>query len=148
MTITEIELVYHSPTNIEKQPRARNSQDMYDIFMETWPADKIDIQEHFRIAFIKGVRCIGVSTVATGGMSGCLVDLRLVFAMALKAGASGIVLAHNHPSGRLIFSPSDIDTTAEFVAASAILRIPTLDHLVVTKESYISMRDLDLMPLP
>ncbi|WP_345084275.1 JAB domain-containing protein [Nemorincola caseinilytica] len=85
--------------------------------------------------------CLGVSLICSGGIAACGVDKRLVFALALKAKATKLVLAHNHPSGNLKPSQSDIEITQDFNRAGEILNINILDHLIITNDSYTSLMD-------
>lgn len=69
---------------------------------------KIAIVEQFKIMLLnRSNRVLGISTVSLGGISGTVTDQKIIFAIALKSGASSIILAHNHPSGNL--NPSDAD---------------------------------------
>ena len=110
--------------------------------MQTWDEDKIELQEQFRVLLLdRKSSCLAVSTIASGGISSCVVDLKLVFATAIKACASAIVLAHNHPSGNKAASNEDKTLTSKFVEAGKILDIQVLDHIIVTKEGYTSFAD-------
>jgi DNA repair protein RadC len=59
----------------------------------------------------KANKVLGISTVSTGGIAGTIVDLKVVFAIALKGGATGLIITHNHPSGNLKPSCQDIQVT-------------------------------------
>lgn len=90
-------------------------------------------------------RVLGQYELSTGGTSGTVADLRLIFAVALKANASGIIIAHNHPSGTLAASQADQDITKKVKEAGRILEIPLLDHLIVTTEGYYSFADQGML---
>ena len=79
--------------------------------------------------------------ISRGGVSGTVVDLKLVFGTAMKAGASNIILSHNHPSGNLRPSPEDIQLTKKIVSAGNILDIKIFDHLIITNEGYYSFAE-------
>jgi DNA repair protein RadC len=64
-----------------------------------------------------------------------------MFASALKIGATGLIIAHNHPSGQLTPSAQDIEITKDIVKGGDILRIKVLDHLIITADGYYSMAD-------
>lgn len=147
--VTEVELIYKNNHVLAEQPIITTSKEAYQVFIDTWDMNKLELQEQFRMILLdhkNGV--LGVTTVATGGLSSCLVDPKLVFAIALKARASGIILAHNHPSGKLVFSTPDKNLTANLADAGKLLDLPVLDHLLVTKEGYLSLADSGLMPIP
>ena len=145
--ITEVELVYHSKKTVDERPKISGSEDAYKALISTWDMNKLELQEQFRVLLLdRKNACLGVSTVATGGISDCMVDLKLVFALALKARASSIIISHNHPSGNTTFSEADHRLTAQFQKAGALLQIPVLDHILITKDGHISMSDIGAMP--
>jgi hypothetical protein len=77
--VTEVDLVYRNQTNPEECATVTQPDDAYDLFLKTWDMDKIDLQEQFRIMLLdRSHHCLGVSTVATGGIALCLVDLKIV----------------------------------------------------------------------
>ncbi len=71
--------------------------------------------------------------------------ISLPFAAAIKGNASGIILAHNHPSVNLSPSQSDIDLTKKLKECGRMLEIQVLDHVILTKESYFSFADEGLI---
>ncbi|MDH3650324.1 MAG: DNA repair protein RadC [Saprospiraceae bacterium] len=84
--------------------------------------------------------------LSKGGISGTVVDPKLVFKKALEHLASGVILYHNHPSGQLKPSQADIDLTLKLKNAGDLLDIKVLDHLIITPEGYLSFADESLMP--
>jgi DNA repair protein RadC len=144
--VTEVELIYRNKVKSSERPTVKLSNDAYDILFKSWNMDKIELQEQFKIMLLdRKNSCIGISTLATGGISGCLVDLRLAFATALKSRASCIILAHNHPSGNTTPSEADKHITQKFAEAGKLLDLNVLDHLIITKEGYTSFADEGLM---
>jgi DNA repair protein RadC len=83
--------------------------------------------------------------LSKGGITGTLVDVRLVLKKALEVGATGIILAHNHPSGTLKPSESDKKLTQKLKTAGESLDIKVLDHLIVTEKAYFSFADEGLI---
>lgn len=79
--------------------------------------------------------------VSAGGVSGTVADPRLIFKVGLEYLASGVILAHNHPSGNLTPSQADKDLTRKLKEAGRFLDIPVLDHLIVTDRTYLSFAD-------
>jgi len=79
-------------------------------------------------------RVLGWARIGEGGIHGCVADIRVIFGIALSAGATGILLAHNHPSGRLRPSTADIKLTEKLRTAGAALEIPVMDHLIIREE--------------
>ncbi len=102
-------------------------------------------QEEFWILLVnRSNRVLGKSRISMGGISGTQVDPRLVFKVALEYKATGMVLAHNHPSGNLNPSDPDIKLTAKLRSAGNLLDIQVLDHLIITDSGYYSMADQGL----
>ena len=79
--------------------------------------------------------------VSWGGVSGTVVDPKVIFKLALENLASAIILVHNHPSGNLKPSESDIQITQKLKASGKMLEIPVLDHIIFTDERYYSFAD-------
>lgn len=84
---------------------------------------------------------IGIVDISTGGITGTHVDVRVVYAGALKANVSSIIVAHNHPSGNLKPSQQDLKLIGRLKKAGEILDITVLDHLIITSEGYLSLAD-------
>lgn len=80
-----------------------------------------------------------------GGITGTLVDVRLVLKQALELGAVALILAHNHPSGTLKPSEADKQITKKLKAAAEALDIKVLDHLIITQKEYFSFADEGLL---
>lgn len=145
--VVEIELNYRSAPDMYNRPIVKSSAISHEVFRNHWDANKIDLQEQFKILLLnKCNACLGIVEIATGGVSYCYVDTKLIFATALKANASSIILAHNHPSGNLQPSSSDIDLTKRLTLAGELLGVRVFDHLILTSSDYMSFADKGLMP--
>ncbi|MEZ0487671.1 RadC family protein [Fibrella aquatica] len=79
--------------------------------------------------------------ISAGKLSGTVADPRMIFKVGVEYLASGIILAHNHPSGNLTPSQADKDLTRKLKEAGRFLDIPVLDHLIVTDRTYLSFAD-------
>lgn len=102
--------------------------------------------EEFWILYLNNSnKIIKSAQLSKGGITGTLVDVRLVFKEALQLGAVGIILAHNHPSGTLKPSHADIQLTKKLKVAGESLDIKVLDHLIVTEKAYFSFADENLL---
>jgi DNA repair protein RadC len=86
--------------------------------------------------------------VAEGSVSHVTAEPREVFSPALERRASAIVLAHNHPSGNPEPSLEDVEFTRAMCEAGAVLGVQVLDHLVVTRRAYVSLRERGLLTTP
>lgn len=106
-----------------------------------------DLQhEEFWIIFLnRGNRVIGRERLSQGGITGTVIDVRLVLKLALERYAVALVFCHNHPSGNLVPSDADKKITRQLKEASALMEIPVLDHLIVTQSGYFSFADEGLL---
>jgi DNA repair protein RadC len=84
---------------------------------------------------------IGLELIAMGAVAHVSVEAREVFAPAVSAMASAIVIAHNHPSGNAFPSRMDAEFTRSMVEAGRVLKIEVIDHLIVTRRSYYSFQN-------
>ena len=145
--VNEVEIVYKNKIPFEDRIQITSSSTAYDILRQSWDDNRIELVEQFKILLLdRRHTCLGVSDIATGGITGCLVDPRIIFATALKTRASALILAHNHPSGTLKPSEADIDLTRKLMQGGKLLEISVLDHLIVTPHRYCSLADDGLMP--
>jgi len=102
--------------------------------------------EEFWVLYLNNSNIIlSKQCLSKGGLTGTLVDARLVFKPALHQLATGIILCHNHPSGTLKPSQSDKQLTQKIKVAGNTLDIKVLDHLIVTEKKYFSFADNNLI---
>lgn len=140
--VSEIELIYKTKVKSTDRPSVSSSRDAYSILMKCWDPGRIEFFEQFKVLLLnQSNRVLGVYEVSSGGISGVVVDIRLLFSAALKAAAVGIIITHNHPSGRTAPSEADKSITRKIREAGKLLDITLLDHLIVTPESYYSFAD-------
>src|SRR3954464_80037 len=100
MQVSEVELVYKSKIKASERPQVSTSKEVYELFKRYWDENKIEFVEQFKILLLNRTnRVLGIYEISTGGISGTIADPKLVFTAALRAAASFIILAHNHPSG-------------------------------------------------
>lgn len=84
---------------------------------------------------------IGYAKISQGGVSGTVVDIRIILKYAIETLSCGVILAHNHPSGQLIASPQDIQLTKKLKEAMQWMDISLLDSLIITADNHYSMAD-------
>ena len=102
--------------------------------------------EEFWIVYVNNSnKVIQKQLLNKGGITGTLVDVRLVLKNALEFGATGLILAHNHPSGTLKPSEADQQLTKKLKNAAESLDIKVLDHLIITEKAYFSFADENLL---
>lgn len=140
--IAEIEVSYKPLVKLSLLPEVRCSQDVYDLFLSSWDMSKINYVEHFKVMLLnRANKVMGICTLTTGSNTGCIADPRMVFVLALKTNACGVIIAHNHPSGNIIPSQADTELSKKMKEAGKLLDIRVLDHLIITTEEYYSYAD-------
>lgn len=98
--------------------------------------------EEFWVLFLNNSNKVIYKTqISKGGITGTVVDIRIVFKLALEHNATSIILSHNHPSGKLQASEADIQITKKMKEAGKNLDIQILDHIIITEKSYYSFVD-------
>lgn len=102
--------------------------------------------EEFWILYLNNSnKVIKKNQLSKGGITGTLVDVRLVLKNALEVGAVALILCHNHPSGTLSPSQSDKNLTNKLKVAAQSLDISVLDHLIITEQAYFSFADESIL---
>jgi len=130
-------------TEPEKRVKIITSKDAYEYLKPNF----LDLpHEEFRVLLLnRSNSIIKNELVSLGGVSGTIVDPKIIFKIALENLTSSIVLAHNHPSGNLKPSEQDIRLTKNIKQAGAILEIAVIDHLIISNEGYFSFADEGMM---
>lgn len=106
--VTEISVSFRPA--IASKPVIKSPLDAYVALKEFFSDDTIQVQEKFVVMYLnKANRVLGVYPVAIGGISSCVVDVRLILSVTLTTLCSSLILAHNHPSGSLKPSQPDIE---------------------------------------
>ena len=144
--VSEIKVSYQPKFRPCERPKRNSSKDAYNILFNNWDQGRIEMSEQFCILLLnRANNVIGMTEISSGGFSGKLVDPKLIFGIALKSCASGIILCHNHPSCNLKPSQSDLNLTRRLVEAGRLLDLQVLDHIRITKRSYFSFGDEGLI---
>ena len=145
--ISEVRLVYRTKVKASERLQVKCSKDAFDIFMENWDLDSIEHIEEFKLLLMtRSNAVLGILSISKGGISGTVTDIRLIFQAGIKANASGIIVAHNHPSGNLNPSESDTKLTLKIKESGSLMDIQLLDHLIITADgSYYSFADDGLL---
>ncbi|WP_281238806.1 RadC family protein [Flavobacterium praedii] len=131
--------------------RRRRSEDAIELTKITSSKAVFDLMqpiigelchEEFWVLFLNNSNKILFKTqLSKGGMTGTMVDIRIVFKLAFEQNATSIILVHNHPSGKLQASDADIQITKKIKTAGQQLDIPVLDHIIITETGYYSFVD-------
>lgn len=140
--VAEIQLTYKTKVKPSQRPMITSSKEAYAILLESWDEDKLEFVEQFKVLLLnRANKVLGIYEVSTGGVSGTVADPKLIFAAAIKANASAIILSHSHPSGQLKPSDADLKLTKNLKDGGQYLEISVLDHIIVTSEGYYSFAD-------
>ena len=138
--ISEIKVSYSPKVKNIDREQISSSQHVYNLVKTDW--EEINIRETMKVLFLnRGNKVIGIYELSKGGITGTVVDIRLLFAAALKSLTCNIILIHNHPSGNLKPSEADIRITNKIKDAGKLLDIQILDHLIITEDEYFSFSD-------
>ena len=125
--------------NSTKKPKIKSPGDVYDLMK----ADMLDLKrEEFWVLLLNRANYVMKKIlISSGGVSGTIVDPKLIFKTALENLASGIILVHNHPSGNLIPSQSDIQLTHKLAQSGQTMDLPILDHIIFGDAGFYSFKD-------
>lgn len=131
--------------------RRRRTAEMPDFFKITSSKAVFEIMqpiigdllhEEFWVLYLNNAnKVIHKAQLSKGGITGTIVDVRLIFKLALEHNATAIILSHNHPSGKLVASDADREITKKLTFAGEQLDIKVLDHIIITEKGYLSFQD-------
>ncbi|WP_248722740.1 JAB domain-containing protein [Seonamhaeicola sp. ML3] len=140
MEISEIKVSYLNSST--SKVKIANSKNVYETVLSCWDLETIEYQEVVKLLLLNRANVVlGINELSKGGTSACMVDIKMVLAIALKCNAHGIILIHNHPSGNLEPSEADKSLTSKIKEACKIVDINMLDHLIISKDGYYSFSD-------
>ncbi len=112
--VNEIKVSYQEKLQTLQSEKISSSDDAAKLLFDYWDTNTIGLYESFKILLLNNSNKIkGVYELSSGGVTGTVVDIRLLFAVVLKSISVGIILAHNHPSGNLKPSEADKNITRQ-----------------------------------
>lgn len=123
--------------------KINSSRDAYEILRPI--IGELEHEEFWILYLNNANKVLHRSQLSKGGLTGTLVDVRIVMKKALELGSVALILAHNHPSGTLKPSQADKEVTQKLQSASQALDLKVLDHLIVTQKDYYSFADNNLL---
>ncbi len=98
--------------------------------------------EEFWVLYLNNSnKVIHKAQLSKGGITGTVVDTRIIFKTALECNATSLILTHNHPSGKLLASDADKEITKKLKLAGQQMEILVLDHIIITENGYYSFND-------
>ncbi len=129
--VAEIEVSYRPA--ISNKPLITSSLDAYTVLKDFICKNTCALQEQFIVLYLnRANRVLGVYKLSNGGITGTVADTRLILGVALKVAATGIILAHNHPSGNLKPSSTDEALTKKIKTAASYMDILVTDHIILS----------------
>jgi len=145
--VNEIKVSYHERILSHNNQKIKSSSDAAEILYEYWDKNTIGLHESFKVVLLNNNNKIrGIYLLSQGGITGTVVDIRILFSVILKTLSVAIILAHNHPSGTLKASAADREITNKIVRAAKLFDIKVLDHLIIVPNGdYYSFSDNDLL---
>jgi DNA repair protein RadC len=122
-----------------EMPVIKSSQDVYNMYR---PVIADLPHEEFWVTLLNRANKVRHRfNISKGGLTGTVIDVRLILKKALENNAASMILCHNHPSGNIQPSDADLQITRKLKEAGKIMEIPVLDHLIVTEIGYFSFAD-------
>jgi len=120
--------------------------DTIRVLKQIYDKRSINAYEEVHILYLNNSNeVIGIYNHSKGGITGTVIDVEMVCALALKCLAKGVIMSHNHPSGSLRFSDADIKVSRELKNALNLFRIALLDSIIITENGFTSMTNEDIL---
>ena len=140
--VAEVGLTYRNRVPKKDRKQILDSYTAYKVLKDNFSDETIDYKETFKVLYLnQNCQVLGCSTISEGGITQTLADVRMILQGALLTNATGIILAHNHPSGTLKPSREDDRLTRRIVEAADIMNIRVNDHIILTSEGFYSYDD-------
>jgi DNA repair protein RadC len=139
-SVAEIQVSYRPA--IGAKPVIKSALDAFSILRAFYSPDTINLQEESWVLYLnRAGRVLGAFKASSGGLTGTVVDIRVIMGIALKVAATSIVLSHNHPSGNLVPSTQDLELTQKLKKCAALFDIKLIDHIILSQTAYYSFCD-------
>ena len=131
-SLNEIEIRYRRKPIQQEVRRIQNSSDAIALLRQLYDKNRIHYKEESIAIFLnRNNDVLGFQKLSSGGLTGTIVDARILFSIALKTLSSGIILSHNHPSGNLKPSSQDVSLTDRLRKFGKMIDVCLLDHIIV-----------------
>lgn len=130
----------------QEVPEKKKISGSHDAYQNLNPyLSDLRTEEFWALFLNQSNKVVHKTQLSTGGINQSLVDVRILFKTALEHFATGIIVAHNHPSGNLKPSQEDLKITKQISEAGKLMNISLLDHLIITQNAYFSFADEGLL---
>lgn len=145
--VNEIQISYKERITSPFWHKISSSKDASELLYGHWNKNTIEVHESFKIMLLNNSNKVkGIYQLSQGGITGTMIDLRILFAVVLKTLSVAIILTHNHPSGKLKASEADIALTEKIKKAAKLFDVTVLDHLIIAPNGeYYSFADNGLL---
>lgn len=142
---SKIEIHYKRP-HFSEMHHITGVDDAVKLLRKYIEPKQLDLRECFWVILMtNSSRVLGISEVAQGTTRGVLINKRYIFQLALLVNASSILLCHNHPSGNLKPSKTDLKETNKVMQLAKLHEMTLLDHIIISSESHLSFVTEDLI---
>lgn len=128
-----------------KRAKITSSIDAAEYARNFYHEDLTLYESFFMVMLNNANNTIGYVKISQGGITGTVVDIRILAKYALESLAVGVIMVHNHPSGTLKPSEADKSLTNRVKDGLRLLEINVMDHIILTEESYFSFADENLI---
>jgi len=129
--LAEIAVSYKSKP--KQKVKILNAQDAFDVLYSLFNPETIEFREEFLLLLLNRANIVlGWFKLCSGGTTGTIVDVKIIFMLALQVNATNVILCHNHPSQNLNPSEADIKLTQKIKEAGNLFDIGVLDHLIIS----------------
>ncbi len=129
--------------DVFRNEKITTSKDVAEIFFPL--LSDIPHEEFWIILLNRGNKILDKIMISQGGVSGTVIDVRMILKPAIEKLASSIILCHNHPSGSLSVSEADHQITMKLAEAGKVMDIAVLDHIIIAGNKYLSFNDKGLL---
>jgi len=124
----------------------KDSEIAYKYIKEFYDEETIELFETaYVIVLNQANKILGIHKLSEGGLTSTIIDVRKVILATILMNGKAAIIAHNHPSGNLTFSKSDLDITKRLKEALKVCELELLDHILITTEGYKSIADEGLL---
>ncbi|AEM71509.1 DNA repair protein RadC [Allomuricauda ruestringensis DSM 13258] len=141
--VNEIQVSYREKLSTVNATSITGSQAVAQLLFKNWNKKTIGMHETFKVLLLNNANKVkGIYPLSHGGITGTLVDVRILFAIVVKTLSVNIILCHNHPSGTLKPSEADRKITQKIKRAAELFDVRVLDHIIITPNNeYYSFAD-------
>ncbi len=126
-------------SEVIERKQIKSSRNIFEIFGQK--LGDLPYEEFWLIMLNRANKIIEMRKISAGGVSGTITDIKIILKAAVEKTASGIIVCHNHPSGNIKPSNSDISLTKKLKSACELVDISFLDHVIVSYNNYFSFAD-------